>query len=58
MGLIHSRASKKRDAAQAALLREELTQRRVEAAGDSLLRQPTVGSLISKIVQRRRSRRG
>jgi hypothetical protein len=36
----------------------ELTGRRREAAGDSLLRQPTIGDLVSKIIQRRRARRG
>jgi hypothetical protein len=58
MGLIHTRASKKRDAAQAKLLEEEIMQHRREEAGDSLLRQPTVGDLIRKIWQRRRARRG
>ena len=53
MGLIHSRASKKRDKAEAKLLEEQRRQvkdeRREaerEQAGDNPLRQPTVGDAI------------
>jgi hypothetical protein len=67
MGLIHSRASKKRDRAQAALLKEERRQlagarhrddheERVEQAGDSVLRQPTVRDALGKLAERRRGR--
>lgn len=65
MGLIHSRASKRRDNAQADLIREEVRQvrrdnprAREEAAGDSLLRQPTVGGVIRKLAERRRAGQG
>lgn len=58
MGLIHSRASKKRDKAEAALLEEQRRQlkddrqeadREVarERAGDNPWRQPTVGDAIA-----------
>jgi hypothetical protein len=68
MGLIHSRASKKRDKAQAALAKElartEREQRQagkharqVEAAGDSAWRQPTVGDAL-KTWQRNRAQNG
>ena len=54
MGLIHSRASKKRDKAEAELLEEQRRQLKderraaeAERAGDSVWRQPTVGDAIS-----------
>lgn len=64
MGLIHSRASKKRAKAEAKLLNEQRKQlraqgkrddtaRREEAAGDNPLRQPTVGGAISAWQRRR-----
>ena len=64
MGIIHSRAAKKRDRAQAALLREQERElrgarkaaehdERAEAAGDSLLRQPTVGDALAAWKRRR-----
>lgn len=63
MGLIHSRARKKRDRAEARYhqeltrqLREERTAQRAEDAGDSLLRQPTLGALLSAAARRRRNR--
>jgi hypothetical protein len=57
MGIIHSRASKKRAEAEAKLLKEQRKQlkaqgkrnsvaAREEAAGDNPLRQPTLGGAI------------
>lgn len=61
MGLIHSRASKKRDKAEAELAREETRQlrdeRRREAAGDSALLQPTLRDTLRVLGERRRASR-
>jgi hypothetical protein len=67
MGLIHSRAGKKRDKAAAALLSEQAAQlqderqreerlRREEAAGDNPWRQPTLGGAIRKAAENRHRR--
>ena len=69
MGLIHSRASKKRAKAEAKLLDEQRRQlrgqgrrddtaRREEAAGDNPLRQPTLGGAIGAWQRNRRQRQG
>lgn len=53
MGLIHTRASKKRDRAQADLLKEELRERKAEFAADRpALLQPTVGLMLRKLVKK------
>jgi hypothetical protein len=58
MGIFHSRARKQRDREEAALLkkqRKQLTdQRRSDQAGDSALRQPTLGAAI-RTARRNRS---
>lgn len=62
MGLIHSRASKKRNKAEAEVLREQAAQLRkerleaeeLENRDKPLWRQPTVGGLISEAARRRR----
>jgi hypothetical protein len=65
MGLIHSRASKKRAKAEAKLLKEQRKQlkaqgkrenvaARQEAAGGNPLRQPTLGGAIGAFQRQRR----
>jgi hypothetical protein len=65
MGLIHSRASKKRAKEEAKLLKEQRKQlraqgkredvgRREQAAGDNPLRQPTLGGAIQTWQNNRR----
>ena len=57
MGLIHTRASKKRDRAQAALLREQLREDKAKFAEDSpALRQPTVGLALAKMLRNRKDK--
>jgi len=69
MGLIHSRASKKRAKEEAKLLKEQRKQLRAqgkrndvaareEAAGDNPLRQPTLGGAIGAFQRQRQQRRG
>jgi hypothetical protein len=57
MGLIHSRAAKKRNKAEAELLREQTRQLREAAAEDQpAWRQPTIGGAISKALKNRQQR--
>ena len=57
MGLIHTRAAKKRDKAQAELYKEELRERKAEFAEDKpALMQPTVGLLITKMLRDRKNK--
>jgi hypothetical protein len=69
MGLIHSRASKKRAKEEAKLLKEQRKQlkaqgkrdgatARQEAAGDNPLRQPTLGGAIGALQRQRQQRQG
>jgi hypothetical protein len=58
MGLIHTRAKKKRDRAEAGLLREQERQLAAQRhASEPVWRQPTVGSLIREAMRRRESPR-
>jgi|GEM_PF-2719317 len=55
MGLIHTRASKKRDKAEAKLLKAELHEKENEAATDlPWWRQRTVGAAITTAMQDRK----
>ena len=56
MGLIHSRAAKKRAKIETKMLTAQYREMQREAAGDSLLRQPTLGALLSKLAERREPR--
>ena len=52
MGLIHSRAAKKRNRAEAKLLKEQARELKEDRAADATaIRQPTVGLLIGRLIR-------